>query len=417
MKRTFLLVALLAIFGSAFAGTCYIVDNSTTIYKYSTAGVADTPVTTSLNYNARGIDLYNDVLTTVTGGARSWNNVTLAGVVSDVSQGWPFRGWAGVIDQATGEYYMMADVGSGLYCVRFADTLGNSPVYPASAVEQGYSPGADAEIYGGNFYGTSGTGNTDSRYLWQLPLGYTSSTNPVAVYDADPNGKQLSGIAFDGSGNVYLGVNNDRVIKLNSSFVYQSDLITGLSNVTDVDFFDNELYVCDSNGVEVYNLSGTLQRTFGPSNATGLVIGGGAAPPTTITFTGTVTVTGWMGVSLPSVSVTVDAGTPVTKSLTGSGDTGTFTVDLPNTGLHSVQVKSDTNLSNTLNGTTPTWAADTFVLGAGDATGDNTVDDFDFAAVVLNFGGAGPTGDCTGDGVVDDFDFAAVVLNFGSVGN
>jgi hypothetical protein len=49
----------------------------------------------------------------------------------------------------------------------------------------------------------------------------------------------------------------------------------------------------------------------------------------------------------------------------------------------------------------------------GDCNGDMVVDDFDFNAVITNFGGAGPAGDSNGDGVVDDFDFNAVITNFG----
>jgi formylglycine-generating enzyme required for sulfatase activity len=51
----------------------------------------------------------------------------------------------------------------------------------------------------------------------------------------------------------------------------------------------------------------------------------------------------------------------------------------------------------------------------GDCNGDMVVDDFDFNAVIVNFGGPGPAGDCDGNGVVDDFDFNAVIVNFGTV--
>jgi hypothetical protein len=262
-------MALVCVAGSVLAADAFIVNNSTTIFTNSTAGGAGSTLTSSLNYNAFGIDLYSGVLTTVTGGSRSWNNVTVAGaVVSNVSKGHPFRGWAGGIDQTTGKYYMVADGNNN--AVMFADTLGTSPVYPTTQIEQGYGLVGDVEFLGNNVFMTAGSGNSDSRYLWKLDLAFANA--PVTVFDSNDYGKNLTGFAFDGAGNVFLGVNNDKVIMLNSSFVYQSTIVSNLSNVKDVDFFNNELYVCTSNGVEVYSTGGALDRTFGPSNATGLVI-------------------------------------------------------------------------------------------------------------------------------------------------
>lgn len=264
-------MALVCVAGSVLANTAYIVNNSQTIFTNSTAGGAGSTLTTSLNNAAKGIDLYNGVLTTAVGGAKNWDNVTVAGgVVSNV--GGIGRQWAGGIDQANGNYYMLMDGNNN--AVRVTSTFSNAgAVYPGSGIEQGYEPGSDVAFNGTNVYMTAGTANnSQARYLWQLPLGFAGGTVPVAVFDADAFGKNLTGIAFDGSGNVYLGAGNDKVIKLNSSFVYQSTIVSGLSNVKDVDFFNNELYVCTSNGVEVYSTGGALDRTFGPSGATGLVI-------------------------------------------------------------------------------------------------------------------------------------------------
>jgi hypothetical protein len=133
---------------------------------------------------------------------------------------------------------------------------------------------------GSNVYFTSSTENPSGQYLWSLPLGYTISDTSVVEFDSNAYGKSLSGIAFDGSSNVYLGVSNNKVIKLNSSFVYQSDVIIGLSNVKDVDLFGGELYICTSDGVKVYSTPGAFSRTFGPLNTTGLVIDGGSVPST-----------------------------------------------------------------------------------------------------------------------------------------
>jgi hypothetical protein len=85
----------------------------------------------------------------------------------------------------------------------------------------------------------------------------------------------------------------------------------------------------------------------------------------------------------------VDGGAAVSKSLTGSGSTGTFTVDLPNTGLYSVKVKAAVTLSQTVSGTTPALVAGDFNQQCGDNTGDNAIDDFDLNAVITNFGSIG----------------------------
>jgi len=56
---------------------------------------------------------------------------------------------------------------------------------------------------------------------------------------------------------------------------------------------------------------------------------------------------------------------------------------------------------------------------AGDATGDNKVDDSDFGAIARNWEQSGKTwydGDFNGDGTVDSTDFGAVARNWGSTG-
>jgi hypothetical protein len=139
--------------------------------------------------------------------------------------------------------------------------------------------------------------------------------------------------------------------------------------------------------------------------------------PATVTFTGTVNLLGWMGASLPSVNVVVDGGAPVATALTPvDADTGTFTVSLPATGSHSVKVKAAVTLSQTQSGTTPALVAATFNLQCGDNTNDNVIDDFDFNAVITNFG-SGAGGDGNGDAATDDFDFNLVITNFGSTGS
>lgn len=134
-----------------------------------------------------------------------------------------------------------------------------------------------------------------------------------------------------------------------------------------------------------------------------------------VAFVGTVVLYGWAGVSLPSVKVAVDGNAPVTMALTGSGNTGTFTISLPDTGPHTVHVKADLALSASQTGTTPVFDAATFYLQCGDNSNDNVIDDFDFNSVITNFG-SGAGGDGNGDGATDDFDFNLVITNFGSVG-
>jgi len=419
MKRTFLLVALLAIFGSAFSAvSVYVVDNSKTIYSYTdVSGGGASTVTTALSFNGRGIDLYNGVLTVTIGDKRpqTWLNVNATTGSEVVISLGNCRMWASVVDQATGELYASMD-NSNSYACRYADILGNSLVQATRDVEQGYDPGGDAAINGSKAFFTSYGGNSSGRYLWSLPLGFASGTVGVAEFDANPYGNSLSGIAFDGAGNVYLGVNNNSVIKLNSSFVYQSTIVTGLSNVKDVDFFGGELFVCNSLGVSVYSTAGAFSRTFGPTNATGLVIGGVAAPPTTVDFVCTVTLVDWNGASLPTVTVTVDGGTPVVKTLTGSGSSGTFTLSLTPVS-HDIKVKAVKSLSQTVTGSGTTPA---FFLQCGDTNDDNKIDDLDFLSVIGNFGSTDPVlkliGDGNGDDKTDDLDFLNVIGKFGTSG-
>jgi hypothetical protein len=123
-----------------------------------------------------------------------------------------------------------------------------------------------------------------------------------------------------------------------------------------------------------------------------------------------------MGTSLPSVTVTVD-GTPSTNTLARiDADTGTFTVSLPATGPHSIKVKAAKTLSQTKSGSTPAFIAAIFNLQCGDNTNDNVIDDFDFNAIITNFG-SGAGGDGNGDGTTDDFDFNLVITNFGGAGS
>jgi hypothetical protein len=228
-------------------------------------------------------------------------------------------------------------------------------------------------------------------------------------------------LAFDQDGNLYFEYFRGSwfIAKLSPSGAVINDVLVTLDGVDDLKCAAGYLFVSGTSagGVEVYDLNGSFVRRIAPGTAVRTLDVMGPTGPAGLTFTGTVVLSGWLGGSLPSVMVSVDGGAAVSKALTGAGTTGTFTVTLPASGSHTVKVKAPTYTSVSKGGSTPTWLADTFALGPGDVTNDNMVEDFDFEAVVLNFGGAGPAGDCNGDGVIEDFDFAAVVLNFGNVGS
>lgn len=153
-------------------------------------------------------------------------------------------------------------------------------------------------------------------------------------------------------------------------------------------------------------------------------------PVPTVTFTGTVMLRGWVGnINTVTVEVIVDGGSPTNVALVGSGNTGTFTLQLPASGTHSVKVKPRSFLSQTAMVTTsgsPTGF--TFNAGGpgmtpGDVSGDNIIDDTDVTLVILDFGSTGPFPtvngytDTDGDGEVNDGDLTTVVQFYGQSGS
>jgi hypothetical protein len=138
--------------------------------------------------------------------------------------------------------------------------------------------------------------------------------------------------------------------------------------------------------------------------------------PSTVDFVCTVTLVDWNGASLPTVTVTVDGGTPVVKTLTGSGSSGTFTLSLTPVS-HDIKVKAVKSLSQTVTGSGTTPA---FMLQCGDTNDDNKIDDLDFLSVIGNFGSTDPVlkliGDGNGDDKTDDLDFLNVIGKFGTSG-
>lgn len=104
--------------------------------------------------------------------------------------------------------------------------------------------------------------------------------------------------------------------------------------------------------------------------------------------------------------------------LTGSGQLGTFTADLPPAGRHLVRVKPRGYLRESQFVTTAGQDLEIEFRGLliGDANGDDQIDDSDLAIVLTQFGdsGFGRLGDVNGDQVVDDRDLAAVITNLGA---
>jgi hypothetical protein len=285
---------------------------------------------------------------------------------------------------------------------------------------------ADVEVIGQDVYWTMGKG-TGAAKLFIIGKNFLNGATRTEVLDATAmqvaGATEARGFTLDAQGSIYLIINSTTVAKFNSNgSLNNAAFLTGI-DLTDIDYINGKLILAGSTGGQVYNadLSGGLLNTLpgltsvNDPAAHGLEVIPGVQAGTT--FTGTVNLLGWMGASLPSVSVVVDGGAPVATALTAvDADTGTFTVSLPATASHTVQVKAAVTLSQTQSGTTPAFSSATFNLQCGDNTGDNVIDDFDFNAVITNFG-SGAGGDGNGDAATDDFDFNLVITNFGSTGS
>ncbi|MEI6513564.1 MAG: dockerin type I domain-containing protein [bacterium] len=296
---------------------------------------------------------------------------------------------------------------------------------------------ADVQIVGQDAYWTLGKDSGNAR-LFKINKNFTGggfveannsyaaygSLTPTLVLDATAMGvtgaTEARGFTLDSQDNIYMIINSSTVAMfdptgttcLNAAFITGSSAGEG---VTDIDYVNNKLVLATGAGVGVYDLSGGLLRTLESGvGITGIDVVAGV--PTTVDFVCTVTLEDWNGTSLPTVTVTVDSGTPVVKTLTGSGSSGSFTLSLA-PGEHTIKVKAAKSLSQTVTGagTTPS-----FMLQCGDTNDDNKIDDLDFLSVIGNFGSTDPVlkliGDGNGDGKTDDLDFLNVIGKFATSG-
>jgi hypothetical protein len=302
-------------------------------------------------------------------------------------------------------------------------------------------PWATCRIWGNNIYLTRGYNK--SGVIFRIPKNFADNSSFTAITshnDFRLIGTALEGttdwygICFDEDGYMYLSYNNLSPSNFNNPYQAVAKFkltaggdidslvddvyidLAGFGPVRDMEYGAGKFFICNGNTVKVYDKSGTFLYDFG--NLGNITRAISLVPYTSsgTTFTGTVNLLGWMGTSLPSVTVTVD-GTPSTNTLARiDADTGTFTVSLPATGPHSIKVKAAKTLSQTKSGSTPAFIAAIFNLQCGDNTNDNVIDDFDFNAIITNFG-SGAGGDGNGDGTTDDFDFNLVITNFGGAGS
>jgi hypothetical protein len=328
----------------------------------------------------------------------------------------------------------------------FSTVVTSGAVQPCIDLNAKDATWADVEVYGSNVYFTSGKGPEGSTtpLVFKIAKNFSEGTVPTTLLDLrtalnDSLIKDCRGITHDSDGNLYVIYNPTggvcKVAKFGpepSLTLISADFINVTNHIAyyDIDSIDdgNSKYLflasggtAPAIGCHQYLTNGTFVRTIRSGTAI-TAIEVLPIPPhtqviTTTTFTATVNLLGWMGASLPTVSVVVDGGAPVTKALTAvDADTGTFTINLPNTGSHSVKVKANVTLSQTQSGTTPAFNSATFNLQCGDNTNDNVIDDFDFNNVITNFG-SGAGGDGNGDAATDDFDFNLVITNFGAAGS
>jgi hypothetical protein len=100
---------------------------------------------------------------------------------------------------------------------------------------------------------------------------------------------------------------------------------------------------------------------------------------------------------------------------------GSYDLPVWHSGNYDIAVKGLTWLRVVKNVTiVPNTTGIDFSLTNGDANGDNSIDDFDFNGIIIDFGGL-PSGthgntDLNQDGVVDDFDFNKIIVSFGETG-
>lgn len=138
-------------------------------------------------------------------------------------------------------------------------------------------------------------------------------------------------------------------------------------------------------------------------------------------ISGTVVLQDWLppAAGVPVRIQFVRSGSVLDTVVTTLGAGGTFNVTTSATGLCQVYVKANhwlQRVAGPVDVSAPVSGL-TYSLENGDITNDNLIDSDDFDALVVNFGGGGPTGDLDGSGLVDSDDFDILVKNFGMNGD
>jgi hypothetical protein len=140
-----------------------------------------------------------------------------------------------------------------------------------STIIQGLGTANGITLNSSNLFVAQGSYNNGNNTVSQFDISGALSFSLNSAYTANP-----VGVAVDGSGNIFVLDNtNHTVSKFNSSGVFQSTVITGLSNALGISISPSgDIYIGDTgtNSVKVYTSSGTLLTSItGLTDPEGLV--------------------------------------------------------------------------------------------------------------------------------------------------
>ena len=147
----------------------------------------------------------------------------------------------------------------------------NSAGIYGSTIIQGLGTANGISLNASNLYVAQGSYNSGNNTVSQFDVSGALSFSLNSAYTANP-----VGVAVDGSGNIFVLDNtNNNVSKFNSSGVFQSTVITGLSNALGISISPSgDIYIGDTgtNSVKVYTSSGSLLTSIsGLTDPEGLV--------------------------------------------------------------------------------------------------------------------------------------------------
>jgi hypothetical protein len=285
---------------------------------------------------------------------------------------------------------------------------------------------ADVKIWGDSVYNTRGY--LSATGVWKIRKNFVQDEGQELFIDGSNYGEFVGqyffGLTFDLNNHIYVSCTDNKIYQFDMTTKAITKVFDPGAGSHDIMVAGNLLFAGTGSGIKVFDITtaGSPVTTFvnqwedGISINTLDVIKDPATwGPSTEDFVCNVTLVDWNGASLPTVTVTVDAGTPEVKTLTGSGSSGSFTLSL-SPGSHTIKVKAAKSLSQTQTGSTP----QAFMLQCGDTNDDNKIDDLDFLSVIGNFGSTDPVlkliGDGNGDDKTDDLDFLNVIGKFGTSG-